>query len=454
MQKPEAVCLEKNEIKISDHFTYGRLLRYTVPSIVMMIFSSVYSVVDGLFVSNFAGKTPFAAINFIMPYLMILSAGGFMLGTGGNAYISKLLGEQNKEQAQKVFSLVIYTTIIGGAVIVILGQLLLRPIAILLGAEGDLLNNAVLYGRIVLCGGIPFMLQMEFQSLFSTAGKPKLGLAITVAAGVSNIVLDALLIGVLKLGLVGAAAATTVSMSIGGIVPVLYFTFRRDGDLTLVKTGFYGKALGKICTNGMSEMVTNISMSLVSMIFNAQLIRIAGEDGVAAYGVLMYVNMIFLSAFMGYSMGAAPIVGYNFGAKNTDELRSVFRKSLALIVIFAVSMVAASYALSMPLSKLFTGYDDNLYKMTLHGFMIYSLSFLFAGVPIFGSSFFTALSNGKISATISFLRVLVFEMLTVLILPIFFGINGVWWSIVFAEMLAAIVTVAFLAANRKKYQYV
>ena len=287
MQKPEAVCLEKNEIKISDHFTYGRLLRYTVPSIVMMIFSSVYSVVDGLFVSNFAGKTPFAAINFIMPYLMILSAGGFMLGTGGNAYISKLLGEQNKEQAQKVFSLVIYTTIIGGAVIVILGQLLLRPIAILLGAEGDLLNNAVLYGRIVLCGGIPFMLQMEFQSLFSTAGKPKLGLAITVAAGVSNIVLDALLIGVLKLGLVGSAAATTVSMSIGGIVPVLYFTFRRDGDLTLVKTGFYGKALGKICTNGMSEMVTNISMSLVSMIFNAQLIRIAGEDGVAAYGVLM-----------------------------------------------------------------------------------------------------------------------------------------------------------------------
>lgn len=435
------------------HFTYGKLLRFTVPSIIMMIFSSIYGVVDGLFVSNFAGKTTFAAINFIMPYLMLLSVGGFMLGTGGNAYISKLLGEGKPEKAREIFSLVIYTTLIGGIIICILGQIMIRPVAVLLGAEGEMLDNAVKYGRIVLAGGVPFMLQMEFQSLFNTAGKPKLGLGITIAAGVSNIILDALLITVFRLGYVGAAAATVIGMCIGGVLPMLYFVFDRSGTLHIVKPKFDGKALIQICTNGMSEMVTNISMSLVSMLFNTQLLRYAGENGVAAYGVLMYVNMIFLSAFIGYSMGCAPIIGFHYGSKNTDELKSLFSKSLKLIGIFALCMVGLSYALAVPLSKIFTGYDKALYELTVSGFMIYSLSFLFAGVPIFGSAFFTALSNGKVSALISFLRTLVFEMLCVLILPQFLGTKGIWLSIVFAEVLAALTACTAFMINKKKYGY-
>ena len=318
--------MSENTIALSDHFTYKKLLRYTVPSIVMMIFSSVYSVVDGLFISNFAGKIPHAAINFIMPYLMILSAAGFMLGTGGNAYISRLLGEGKKEQARKIFSLVICTTLIGGFILVIIGQIFLRPVGQLLGAHGEMLDNAVVYGRIVLCGGIPYMLQMEFQSLFNTAGKPKLGLAITVIAGVLNILLDAVLIGVLHLGIVGAAVATTVSMSVGGIVPVLFFFFNRKADLYLAGPEWNVKALAQICTNGISEMVTNISMSLVSMLYNVKLLAVAGANGVAAYGVLMYVNMIFISAFIGYSLGTAPIIGFHFGAQNREELKSLFKK--------------------------------------------------------------------------------------------------------------------------------
>ena len=414
------------EQNFDQHFTYEKLLRFTVPSIIMMIFSSVYGVVDGLFVSNFAGKTAFAAINFIMPYLMLLSVGGFMLGTGGNAYISKLLGEGKSEKAREIFSLVIYTTLIGGLIVTILGLALIKPVAVLLGAEGQMLDDAVRYGRIVLAGGVPFMYQIEFQSLFSTAGKPELGLGITIAAGVANIVLDALLIAVFWLGYVGVAATAVIGMCIGGVLPVLYFVFNKSGTLYLVKTKFDGKALLNICTNGMSEMVTNISMPLVSMLFNTQLLKHAGYDGVAAYGVMMYVNMIFMSAFIGYSLGSAPIIGFHYGAGNTDELKSLFSKSMKLIGIFSLCMVGLSYALAVPLSKIFTGYDKVLYELTISGFMIYSQPFLFVGVPIFGSAFFTALSNGRVSALISFLRTLVFEMLCVLIPPQFLDTNGIW----------------------------
>ena len=445
--------MREDTISLSHHFTYKKLLRYTLPSIVMMIFSSVYSIVDGLFVSNFAGKIPLAAINFIMPYLMILSAGGFMLGTGGNAYISKLLGEGKKEHARRIFSLIVCTTFIGGFILVIIGQIFLRPVGRLLGAQGEMLDNAVVYGRIVLCGGIPYMLQIEFQSLFNTAGKPKLGLAITVIAGVMNIVLDAVLIGGFQLGLIGAAAATTISMSFGGIVPVLCFFCDRKGDLYLVKPVWDGKALAQICWNGISEMVTNISMSLVSMLYNVRLLAVAGENGVAAYGVLMYVNMIFISAFIGYSLGTAPMIGFHFGAQNREELKSLLKKSAVILSAFAVAMVIISLALSAPLSRLFTAYDRALYEMTVHGFRIYAFSFAFAGIPIFGSSFFTALSNGKISAVISFLRTLVFQTGSVLILPLFLGLNGIWLSIVIGEALASAVAIAFILKNKERYGY-
>ena len=440
-------------IQLSDHFTYKRLLRFTFPSIIMMIFTSIYGVVDGFFVSNFVGKTPFAAVNFIMPFLMILGAVGFMFGTGGSALIAKNMGEGNAEKAQGLFSLFVYVSAACGVVISLLGILFIRPIARLLGAEDAMLEDCVTYGRIILVALPAYMLQYEFQSFFATAGKPQLGLAVTVAAGVTNMVLDALLVAVFHGGLSGAAAATAVSQCVGGILPLLYFSRPNSSLLRLTKTKFDGKALLKASANGSSELMSNISMSVVSMLYNVQLIQYAGEDGVAAYGVLMYVNMIFLAAFIGYSVGTAPVIGYHYGAENHSELRNLLKKSLVIIGIFSVAMFAAAECLARPVALIFVGYDQGLLALTLRGFMIYSFSFLFAGIAIFGSSFFTALNDGLTSALISFLRTMVFQVAAVLVFPLFWEIDGIWMSMIAAEMAAAVVTALFLAGKKKKYRY-
>ncbi len=440
-------------IQLSEHFNYKKLLRFTLPSIVMMIFTSIYSVVDGFFVSNFVGKTPFAAVNFIMPFLMILGAFGFMFGTGGSALISKTMGEGDNEKAKRIFSLLIYVSIGCGVVIAVLGIIFIRPVAALLGAEGEMLDNCVLYGRIILAALPAFMLQYEFQSLFVTAEKPQLGLAVTVAAGVTNMVLDALLVAVFSLGLVGAAAATALSQCVGGLVPLVYFGCKNSSALRLTRTEFDGKALIKTCTNGASELLSNISMSVVGILFNMQLIKYSGENGVAAYGVLMYVDFIFLAIFIGYSVGTAPLIGYNYGSGNHEELKNLLKRSLWIIGISSVAMVVVAKLLARPLAAMYVGYDIELFELTLRGFTIYSLSFLFSGMAIFGSSFFTALNNGLISALISFLRTIVFEVSGVLLIPIILGIDGIWVSIVVANGLAAVVTVLFMLANRKKYHY-
>lgn len=441
------------KIQLSDHFSYGRLLRFTLPSVVMMIFTSIYSVVDGFFVSNFVGKTPFAAVNFIMPFLMILSAVGFVFGTGGSALVSKTLGEGKPEEANRIFSMLIYLSVAVGIVLTLLGFLFLRPIAVAMGAEGEMLENCLSYGRIILLATPAYMLQFAFQSFFVAAEKPQLGLIVTVLSGVSNIVLDGLCVAVLRWGLPGAALATSFSQYLGAVVALVYFICPNSGLLRLTKTRFNGKALLKTCTNGSSELMSNISMSLVGMLYNIQLIRYAGEDGVASYGVLMYVNMIFLAAFIGYSVGTAPVIGYHYGAANHRELRSLRQKSLVLIVIASVAMFLAAELLAKPLSLFFVSYDQDLLALTLRGFAIYSFSFLFSGIAIFGSSFFTALNNGPVSALISFLRTLVFQVAAVLILPLIWKIDGVWISIVVAELMAAAVTVVFLFALRKKYHY-
>ncbi|MCI9143570.1 MAG: MATE family efflux transporter [Lachnospiraceae bacterium] len=441
------------KIQLSDHFNYKKLLRFTLPSIVMMIFTSIYGVVDGFFVSNFVGKTPFAAVNFIMPFLMILGAVGFMFGTGGSAIIAITMGTGDHEKAQRHFSLFVYLSFVCGIVIGVLGILFIRPVAALLGAEGVMLDNCVLYGRIILAALPAFILQYEFQSFFITAEKPQLGLVVTVAAGVTNMVLDALFVGVFRWGLAGAALATAFSQLVGGIVPVIYFLRPNTSLLRLTRTKYDGRALLKACTNGSSELMSNISMSIVGMLYNVQLMKYAGEDGVAAYGVLMYVNMIFLAAFIGYSVGVAPVIGYHYGAGNHEELKGLLRKSLAVVGSFSVSMVVLGEVLARPLSMIFVGYDQGLLELTLKGFLVYSFSFLFAGVAIFGSSFFTALGNGLISALISFLRTLVFQMAAVLLLPLVWGIDGIWISIVVAELMAAVVTVLFLIGMRGKYRY-
>ncbi len=437
-------------IQLSDHFDCKRLLRFTFPSIIMMVFTSIYGVVDGFFVSNYAGKTPFAAVNFIFPVLIILGCPGFMLGTGGSALIAKTMGEGDKKRANQIFSLLIYVGAAAGVVLGAVGIALLPSVAVLLGAEGRLLADCVTYGRIILLAGPFFMLQMEFQCLFATAEKPKLGLTVTVAAGVTNMVLDWLLVGVFRWGLVGAAAATAVSQAVGGVIPLIYFARENSSLLRLTRCPFDGAVLLKTCANGSSELMSNISMSVVSMLYNGQLMAKAGEDGVAAYGVLMYVSMVFQAIFIGYAVGTAPVVGYHHGAGNRGELKGLLRRSVLLIGGFSAAMCLAGETLGRPLSVIFVGYDPELLDMTAHAFAIFSVAFLFSGFAIFGSSFFTALNDGLTSALISFLRTLVFQCAAVIIFPILWGLDGIWWSIVAAEVMAVAVTLAFLTAKRKK----
>ncbi len=443
----------KTQIQLSDHFNYKKLLTFTLPSIIMMVFTSIYGVVDGFFVSNFVGKTPFAAVNFIMPFLMILGAVGFMFGTGGSALIAQAMGEGNREKANRLFSLLVYVSAICGILIGVLGILFVRPVASALGAEGDMLDHCVLYGRIILAALPAFMLQYEFQSFFVTAEKPRLGLAVTMAAGITNMALDFIFVAVFRWGLPGAAVATALSQAVGGIVPLIYFLRPNTSALRLTKTRYDGRALLKTCTNGSSELMSNISMSVVSMLYNFQLMKYAKEDGVAAYGVLMYVNMIFLAAFIGYSVGTAPVISYHYGAGDHGEMKSLLRKSLLIIGGFSLAMLGLAEGLARPLGMIFVGYDQGLLELTLRGFRIYSFSFLFAGIAIFGSSFFTALGNGLVSALIAFLRTLVFQAAAVLIFPLIWQIDGIWWSIVAAELMAAAVTALFLAGKRAKYHY-
>lgn len=445
--------MTRQPLALSQHFGYGRLLRFTFPAIVMMVVTSVYTVVDGFFVSNFVGKTSFAAVNFVFPILMILGSVGFMFGTGGGALIAKTLGEGDHPQANRLFSLVVYAALGCGIILAAAALVFLRPLLALLGAQGQLFADSVTYGTILLLALPFFILQYEFQCLFSTAGKPKLGLVITVAAGLTNMVLDAVFVAVLHWGLAGAAAATALSQVVGGVVPLLYFARPNRSWLRLGRCVFRGRALRTVCANGASELMSNISSSLVSLLFNLQLIRYAGENGVAAYGVLMYVSMIFQSVFLGYSVGVAPVIGYQYGAQNQQELRSLRKKSLRLIAGFSAGMFASSQLLARPISLIFVSYDPELLAMTVHAFALFSFSFLLCGVGIFGSAFFTALNDGFTSALISFLRILVFQCLAVLILPQLWGLDGIWLSVTAAEMLATLLTCLLIAIKQKKYRY-
>ena len=448
-------------IQLSDHFTYNRLLRFAFPPIIMMIFTSIYGVIDGLFVSNFIDDkgASFEAVNFIMPYLMILGVVGFMFGTGGGALIAKHLGMGERDKANSLFSLFIYLPAILGVIIAIIGLLLLRPIAIFLGAAPDstMLELSLRYGQICLVG-LPFaMLQIEFQGLFSTAEKPRLGLLFTIASGVTNIVLDALFIAGFGWGVEGAAIATILGQFVGCVGPIIYFARPNSSLLRLTKFKFDGHAIWQACSNGSSELMSNASMSLIGMLYNFQLNKYAPDFGIKSYGVLMYVNFIFISVFIGYVVAIAPIISYNFGAQNHTEFKNVLKKSLVIIGVLSLSMFLLSELLSVPMASIFVRYDEATRFETIKAFLIYSFSFLFAGFAIFGSSFFTALNNGPISALISFLRTLVFQVVAVLILPLLFSdgtkVIGIWLSIVISEFLAVIITVIFMIAKRKKYHY-
>lgn len=442
------------KIQLSDHFTYRRLLRFVFTSVIMMVFTSIYGVVDGLFVSNFVGKDAFAAINLVMPFLMIFGGVGFMFGTGGSALVAMTLGEQKKERANQYFTMIIVGTVVTGAVISIIGFIMMRPVAIWLGAEGDIIDDCVLYGRIMMIFNIFFMLQNAFQGFFITAEKPHLGLVTTIAAGLTNMVLDALFVGVLKWGVAGAAIATGLCETVGGIIPFIYFLSPNKSLLRLTKTKIEVKSIARACWNGASEFVSNTASSIVGIVYNFQLLKYAGADGVAAHGVLMYVQFIFIAMFIGYAMGGAPIISYHYGAGNTDELKNMFKKSNIIMGIAGSIMTVLAFTLAGTLAKVFVGYDVELFTMTKHAFRIFSLAFIFSGFTIFASSFFTALNNGGISAAISFLRTFIFKMAAVLIMPLFWGLDGIWWSVTAAEVFALVISFIFLAAYRKKYKYI
>ena len=440
-------------IRLSDHFTYGKLLCFTLPSMVMMVFTSIYGVVDGLFVSNFVGKTAFASVNLVMPFVMILGGMGFMIGTGGTALVSKILGEGDPENANRTFSMMVLFTLALGVVLSGIGIAFMGPVARFLGATDAMMADCVLYGRIVTGFTFAFMLQNVFQSFFIAAEKPKLGLKVTVAAGVTNMVLDALFIAVFKWGVAGAALATGLSQCVGGVLPLVYFLQPNTSLLRLSPTRLRIRPILAACGNGSSELMSNISSSLVGMLYNFQLMRLAGEDGVSTYGVLMYVQFIFISLFVGYSIGCAPVVGYHYGAQNHGELKNLLGKSVLLMGGGGVVLTALAMALAQPMAHLFVGYDAGLFSLTVHAFRLFAWSFLLAGFNIFTSGFFTALNNGAVSAVISFLRTLVFQSASVLILPVFFGVDGIWWAITVAEVFAFLISGMFLLLKRNKYHY-
>lgn len=445
--------MTKEPIRLSDHFTAARLLRFVLPCIGTMLFTSVYGIVDGLCVSNFVGKTAFAAINLIMPFPMLLGAAGFMLGTGGSAIVGITLGEGDGQKANRYFSLFVWASVLSGAALAGLGLLLLRPVAVRMGAEGEILDYAVRYGRILTASVPTFALQNLFQSFFVTAEKPKLGLAITVAAGCTNMLLDVVLVGALGLGVEGAAAASLISQVVGGVLPLLYFLRPNDSRLRLTRPRWEGRVLARGCANGSSELMTNLSMSLVNILYNYQLMRFAGADGVAAYGVIMYSNFLFVAVFVGYAVGSAPIVSFHYGARNRAEVHNLYIKSLRIIGAVGAGLTLLSMGVVPVVARIFVGYDPGLLALTTRAFRIYALSFVVMGFNIYGSSFFTALGDGVTSALISFLRTLLFQLIAVLILPELLGIDGVWLAVVAAELAALAVTAGLLRVKDRRFHY-
>ena len=446
---------KRQPIQLGDHFSYGKLIRFALPSVTMLVFSSIYGVVDGIFISNFASEYAFSAVNLIMPIFMMIGALGFMMGAGGTAIVAKTLGEGKINLAKKFFSLFVYVTFTAGLIMAILGAILVEPISMALGADGELLKCCVEYGRIVILAMPFFMLQNLFQSFMIVAEKPKLGLTITVVAGCANMVLDALLVLLLpqEWKLEGAAIATSTSQIIGGTVPFIYFIRKNSSLLQLTKTKFYPKALLRATTNGSSELLTNVSASVVTMLYNMQLMEYEPEHGLAAYGAIMYVGFIFIAIFIGLAVGTAPIIGFHYGAGNKAELKSLLRKGTVINFVLGLLMTVLGFFLSGPLAFVFAHGNQELFELTVHGFKVFSFSFFFSGLCIFASSFFTALNNGLVSAAISFMRTIMFQMVLILTLPLLFKTEGIWYSMLIAEILSLVVAAIFLLSNRKKYEY-
>lgn len=443
----------QEKIQLSDHFTYGRLIRFVVPSVAMMVFTSIYSVVDGFFVSNYVGVTGFAAINLMLPILMFFSCLGFLFGTGGTAIVSRTFGEGNPERANSYFSLICYAILITGVAVTVVTIIIMPWVVTRLGATGQLREYAILYGRITMLSTPLYMMQTASQSFFAAAERPQMGMYMTIAGGLTNIGLDYILVAKLGYGLIGASVATTVTEGVSGLVALVFFMAPNGSLLRIGKTAFNGKVLTEACANGASELMSSLSSTVVGVLCNYQLMRFGGENGIAAYGVIMYVGFVFISMFLGYAFGVAPVVGYNYGAENHSELRNVLVKSLTLIGAAGVAMAALAQIFAGAIGQIYVGYNAELLEMTVHGMKIYMLSYLVCGFNIFGSAFFTALSNGKVSAVLSAMRSFVFQAVCLIVLPMFLEITGVWSATLLAEGLTVIMTATVLIRLRERYHY-
>lgn len=441
------------KIQLSDHFTYKKLIRYSIPMIGVLIITSIYGVIDGLFISNVEGDIAFSAVNLILPGVMMFSSIGFMIGSGGAAIVSKTLGEGKRDMASKYFSMLIYLLIISGIICAIIGAIFTKQIANLLGASGKMIDYCIEYGRILFLF-LPFMmLQYAFQSYFAVAEKPTFGLIITICAGLANFIGDFLLIKVFSFGVSGAAVASGASMVVGSIPAILYFALNKNLKFKLVPTKFNFKIIRQALSNGSSEMVSYLSMSFVNMLYNAQLMKYYGENGVSAYGVIMYVGFVFSGFYMGVSQAMAPVVGYNYGAQNKEELKNVFKKSIVTLSIIAIFLTLFAELLSYPIGFVFFRKNKELLSLTKMAIRLYAIGYIISWVNIFGSAFFTGLNNGFASAVISFGRMLVFQLSAIFIMPLIFGEKGLWLAMVVSECLSLFVTSFFVLTKRKKYGY-
>lgn len=444
----------KQQIQLSDHFTYSRLLRFTLPSICMMIFTSIYGMVDGFFISNIVGKTAFASVNLIIPFLQIIGGVGAMLGVGGSALVAKTLGEGDIPKARRYFTMMMYLMLGTSIFFTVVGIAVLRPVAYLFGATEAMIGDVMTYGTICLLFNTALQAQYTFQSYLIVAEKPKLALGVVIAAGVSNMILDYVLMAVIPMGIAGAAFATGLSQCVAGVIPFLWFLSKKNKSaLRFTKTNFELKPMLLACGNGASEMMSSVSASITGILYNLQLMKYAGEDGVAAYGVVMYAAFVFLGVFNGYSQGSSPIMGYHYGAQNFKEMKNVLKRSLIMLGSAAAVLTALAMMLARPIASVFVGYDAELLDMTARAFMICATPFLVMWFNMYTSCFFTALNDGAVSAAISFMRALVLPVICIIVMPLIWELDGVWYSLAGSEILGVFVSLAFLLGKRKKYHY-
>ncbi len=438
---------------ISQKFTLTSLLKFALPTTIMMVVLSIYTLVDGVFVSNFVGELAFSAINIIFPFISLIFALGIMAATGGNALVANNLGQGDDEKARENFTLIVIFATGLGLLLMMVGIVFNKEIARLLGATPLIEEYARDY-LSTLAPFIPLAIWMGFsQILFVTIGKPTLGLIATLVGGITNIIFDYLFIVVMNMGIKGAALGTGLGYSLPGLFFIYYFLFHRKNSLYFVKPRWRARVLLKTFTNGSSEFVANLATSITTFMFNLIILDLAGEQGVAAIGIILYAQFLLMSAFLGYAQGVAPIFSYAYGARDHLQLKKVFSISIRVIILFSLAIASFSYFASSSIVGIFVERQSQVFSLAKNGFSVFSLSFLFMGVNIFSSSLFTAFSNGKISASISFLRTLVFILGYLLFLPRFLGLPGVWLAIPLAEFTTMFFSISYLTIQRKKYHY-